>query len=76
MKLATKFLIAFVFWTVPFCAAASDAELHAARVYEGNNRTGDRVHGPEARVHVDRPRKNVTLVLLDYGPLRWFVTTS
>lgn len=53
-----------------------ETELHAIGIYEGIMETAGRVHGPEARVHVDRPGASVTLLLTDYGPVRWFVTAT
>jgi hypothetical protein len=63
------------------CAAedkgARDAqELHLVGIYEGNVETGNQIHGPRATVHVDRPGKHVTLVLVTYDPVTWEITPT
>lgn len=51
-------------------------EVHLVSIYEGGEQTGDQIHGPRARVHVDRPGKQVTLVLTSYSGATWHVTAS
>ncbi|MBF9032951.1 hypothetical protein HKCCE2091_01760 [Rhodobacterales bacterium HKCCE2091] len=56
--------------------ALAEPELHIVGIYEGSEETDGRIHGPEARVTVDRPGAEVTLVLADYGPVRWLVSAT
>ena len=56
--------------------AAQQAEVHAVGVYEGNEKTNGRIHGPEAHVVVDRDNVPVILSLSSYEALRWFVETA
>ena len=51
-------------------------EVHAIGLYEGNVKTGGKVHGPEARVTVDRQDDDVILVLGSMKAVRWFIETS
>lgn len=61
-----------------FCNAAigQPSEVHAIGVYKGDVRTDGTVHGPEARVTVDRQDDDVILVLGSYRAVRWIVETS
>jgi hypothetical protein len=66
-----------------FAAAAVSAqppaaarELHVVALYEGVTRTGNMIHGGKAAVRVDRPGKEVTLVVSSYDPVTWEVTAG
>ncbi len=76
--IAMSFLRAVAFFAGLVAAgpALAERELHYVGIYEGNQKTGGVIHGPEARVFVDRPGAEVVLVLADYGPVRWFVETA
>ena len=54
----------------------AERELHVVAVAEGTPDPEDRWQVPVARVLVDRPGRDVTLVLVDRGPLRWEVSLS
>lgn len=68
-------LLALLFLLYPF-AALAEREFHAVGVYEGYEETDGQLHGPRARVLVDRPGADVTLLLLNYEPVRWMVETT
>jgi hypothetical protein len=51
-------------------------EVHLVSIYEGFERTGEIIHGPKALVYVDRPGKNVILVLTSYSGATWHVAAS
>ncbi|HTK77150.1 MAG TPA: hypothetical protein VL371_17925, partial [Gemmataceae bacterium] len=53
-----------------------DREVHVVGIYAGSTRTGDKIHGGKASVRVDRPGKQVTLVLTAYDPVTWDVSAS
>ena len=53
-----------------------DDELHVVALYGGNTKTGDMLHGGKAAVKVDRPGKNVTLVVSAYDPVTWDITVT
>ena len=48
--------------------------MHLVCIYEGYCKTGEQIHGPKARVIVNRPGKEVTLVLTSYGPVTWEIS--
>lgn len=68
-------LLALLFLLCPL-AALAEREFHAVGVYEGYEETGGQLHGPRARVLVDRPGADVTLLLLSHEPIRWWVETT
>lgn len=68
-------LLALFFLLCPL-AALAEREFHAVGVYQGYEETDGQLHGPRARVLVDRPGADVTLVLLSYAPIRWWVETT
>ena len=51
----------------------AEQELHYVGIYEGATKTAGRIHGPEARVILDRNGAEVTLVLASYDPVRWMI---
>ncbi len=55
-------------------APAALSELHVVGVSSGSIRTGDRIHGPEAKVSVMRPGKDVHLALGAAKATRFLVT--
>lgn len=57
----------------PAPANAGDNELHIVGIYDGFNKTDEQIHGPKAIVKVDRPNKQVTLVLTSHSPVTWEV---
>lgn len=57
-------------------ARAADGEVHAVSVYEGYTRTGNVIHGGKAAVRVERPGKDVTLVLSAYHSVTWDVSVG
>jgi len=57
-------------------AALAEREYHAVGIYEGYEETDGQLHGPRARVLVDRPGADVTLMLLSYAPVRWSIETT
>lgn len=60
----------------PAVAVAEQRELHVVALYEGNYRTGNKIHGGKAAVEVNRAGKVVTLILSAYDPVTWTVTTA
>jgi len=54
----------------------TDAELHAVGIYEGDEGEAPDVHGPVAKVLVNRPGKKVALILTSYDPVRWIITVA
>jgi hypothetical protein len=50
--------------------------VHLVGVYEGFEETNGKPHGPKALVHVDRPGKQVTLVLTSYDGATWQITAT
>ena len=54
----------------------TDNEVHLVSIYEGYEESNGKVHGPRANVHVDRPGKQVTLVLTSYDGATWQITTT
>lgn len=68
-----RFLLCLVL-VLPFGSPAfADPELHVVGIYEGFERSAGKVHGPRARVILDRPGVEVLLVLSSYGAVRWEV---
>jgi hypothetical protein len=55
---------------------AAQTELHVVSIYEGQTKTNGVLHGGKAAVHVDRPGKDVTLVLSSCDTVTWEVTAS
>jgi len=53
-----------------------DDELHVVALYQGNTKTGDMLHGGKASLKVDRPSKNVTLVVSAYHSITWDITLT
>lgn len=53
-----------------------DAELHVVGVYEGNSKTGEKLHGPTGKISLDRPGKKIALLLLSYEPVKWEITAT
>ena len=54
----------------------NEQEAHLVSIYEGFGRTADKSHDAKARVHVDRPGKQVTLILTSYSRTLWQVSVS
>src|SRR5262249_39846977 len=52
----------------------ADRELHVVGICEGFTESGGKIHGGKALVTVNRPGKQVTLVLLTSDPVTWEVT--
>lgn len=57
-------------------ASRAEPEVHVVGIYEGVEKTDGRIHGPEARVLVDRPGSETVLIPGAYGATRWFVDTA
>lgn len=57
-------------------AHAQGAQLHVVGVYEGNDKTDGRIHGPEVRVQVDQTEAPVFLALTSYEAVRWHIKTA
>ncbi len=74
-KIAALLVLVCTAISVPLAAFASP-EVYAIGIYEGNEVTGDQVHGPEAHVKVDRPGTNAALFLGSYSAVRWYVETT
>lgn len=51
-------------------------EIHVVGIYEGNERTGGTIHGPQAKVSIDRPGEKVTLFLTSYERVLWMIDPS
>lgn len=51
-------------------------EVHVVGIYEGFSRTDGRIHGPKARVVLDRPEAEVVLVLSSYSAVLWEVALA
>ena len=49
-------------------------ELHVVGIYEGFTKSEGKIHGGRALVTVNRPGKQVTLVLVSYDPVTWDVS--
>src|SRR4051812_28767666 len=60
----------------PPAPPAAVSELHVVALYEGVTRTGNMIHGGKAAVRVDRPGKDVTLVVSSYNSVTWEVTAG
>lgn len=76
-----KLIAAFAFsvvlcFSMGVCGQDADNEVHLVSIYEGFEQTGHKIHGPKALVNVDRPGKQVTLVLTSYSGATWHVTAS
>ena len=71
-------LLGFLLLTfaLAFSAGAQEnaRELHLFAAYEGNIRTGDRIHGPEVEIEVSRPGQTVILALSPRQPIRFLVS--
>lgn len=57
-------------------AAMAEPEVHVVGIYEGFDQSDGQIHGPKARVVLDRPGAEVVLVLSSYEALRWEVTLA
>ena len=66
-------LILFAFNSALF---AQEVELHVVGVYEGNEKTGERIHGPEVHVRVERTDVPVVLALTSYEAVQWKIETA
>lgn len=73
MKRLFVMICAFI---APALTAFAQPETHFVGIYEGVEETDGRVHGPEARLSIDRPGAEIVLILADYGPVRWFVDVA
>lgn len=56
--------------------AAADPEVHVVGIYEGFTQSGNLIHGPKARVRLDRPGAEVILVLSSYDATLWELTLA
>ncbi len=54
--------------------ALAEPEVHIVGIYEGFDRSNGQIHGPKARVLLDRPGAEVVLVLSSYEATLWEVT--
>ena len=64
-------LVAFLFAFAQ--AADAEPEVHVVGIYEGFFKSGGKIHGPTARVVLDRPDREVILVLSSYDATKWEV---
>ena len=48
-----------------------ERELHVVGLYEGNEKTGNEIHGGRASVTVNRPGRQITLAVTAYEPVTW-----
>ena len=55
---------------------AAPSEVHVVSISAGQTKTNGVPHGGKAAVHVDRPGKDVTLVLSAYDSVTWEVTAA
>jgi hypothetical protein len=74
-------VIAVLFVAIPTLAPAAPvpaagSELHVVALHEGNTKTGDMLHGGKASVKVDRPGKDVILVVNSYHSITWDITAT
>lgn len=77
MRFALFSTLLFILFAANSASSAEDPpELHVVGVYEGNIRTGERIHGPEVRVNIDRRGESVILALGSHQPVRYFVTVN
>lgn len=72
----TRLFVLICAFVAPAFAALAQPETHFVGIYEGVEETDGRVHGPEARLRIDRPGAEIVLILADYGPVRWFVDVA
>lgn len=76
------FLIAASLLISATCAEADDGEtigkteLHVISVFDGSIRTGNRIHGPEVQVSVNRAGQSVVLGLGNREAVRWHVEVT
>lgn len=54
--------------------ALAEPEVHIVGIYEGFDRSNGQIHGPKARVLLDRPGAEVVLVLSSHEATLWEVT--
>jgi hypothetical protein len=73
--MARSLLSAFVLLATGF-AAAAEPELHVVAVYDGHDAPRDRSQPGKAAVTVNRPGKEVVLVVSAYEPVTWEVTAT
>lgn len=79
-----KNLLGFLFLTLALTtgtlAQESDQEntreLHFFAAHQGSIRTGDRIHGPEVTIDVNRPGKSVILALSPQRPIRFHLNVD
>lgn len=51
-------------------------EIHVIAVYEGNTKTAGKIHGPQIKVHADRPGSTIALALQSYYPNTIYISVS
>jgi|GEM_PF-2242728 len=56
--------------------ALAAPEVHVVGIYEGYGRSNGEVHGPLAKVVLDRPGAEVLLVLMSQSAVRWDVEVA
>ncbi len=61
---------------IPALAEDPANEVHLISIYQGFEQTDNKIHGPKAMVKVDRPGKQVTLVLTSYSGATWHVSAT
>lgn len=71
-----RWLLCAVVCATAALARAADPELHAVGLYEGFDAPRDRSKPGTAKIEVDRPNKEVVLVLTAYDPIEWTVTAT
>lgn len=74
MRVILQAILLFVTLAAPL--SAMEPEVHAVGVYEGNEKTNGRIHGPEAYILVDRSNAPVILSIGSYDPVRWYIQTA
>lgn len=74
MRIFSAVLLAFLALSTPL--AAQNIELHVVGVYEGNDKTDGRIHGPEVRVRVEQTDAPVVLALTSYEAVRWYIEAA
>lgn len=53
-----------------------EEEAYLVAVYDGVEKTGGVAHGPKGQIFLDRPDRQVTLLICSHEPVRWQVTAT
>ncbi|MBM3980064.1 MAG: hypothetical protein FJ304_07230 [Planctomycetes bacterium] len=71
-----RYLFGALVLLAPACALGAEKELHVVGLYEGHGAPRDRSAPGKAAVTVDRPGKEVVLVVSTYNPVTWEVRAT